>query len=167
MTTLFTIGGFVFLGLGLLLLLASVISFFLSRRSRAAAPPPQPSYGSPARPGYDVATAPTVAVNLNEVKNGRLRGISGALSGRTIPLTDEGAYIGRDAAYAQYVIDNVRVSKRHVWVGIRGGRAMVVDQSSTNGTFINRKENRVTEAELAPGDTLIVSDDVARLVYER
>ena len=62
---------------------------------------------------------------------------SGALMGQRFEIRPEGIYIGRDGTLAQVVISDNRVSKRHVWIGPRNGRVAVVDQGSTNGTFLN------------------------------
>lgn len=93
---------------------------------------------------------------------------SGALLGQRFDIRPEGLYIGRDGTLSQVVINDNRVSKRHVWVGPRNGRVAVVDQGSTNGTFLNVPgSQRVTEVYLNPGDTIIVSEaDVARFRFE-
>lgn len=46
------------------------------------------------------------------------------------------------------------VSRQHTEVVITGGKARVRDMGSSNGTFLN--DVRVQEADLAPGDRLIV-----------
>jgi pSer/pThr/pTyr-binding forkhead associated (FHA) protein len=74
--------------------------------------------------------------------------------------------VGRDRTLAQVVIEEPSVSKRHVWVGVREGVVTAIDQSSTNGTYLNTIGTRVGQVRLSPGDTLIISDDVARLVYK-
>ena len=70
---------------------------------------------------------------------------------------------------AQAVIVDDRVSKRHLWVGPRDGKIMLVDQGSTNGTFLNSlNSQRVKEVELKPGDVVIISEgDAARFVYQK
>lgn len=94
---------------------------------------------------------------------------SGPLAGQRFDIRPDGVYIGRDGTLAQIVINDNRVSKRHVWIGPRNGRVVVVDQGSTNGTFLNTPgSQRITEAFLNPGDTIIVSEaDVARFQYQR
>ena len=80
-----------------------------------------------------------------------------------------GLYVGRDAAAAQIVIDDPRVSKRHFWVGLRNGAPVVIDQGSTNGTFLNASgTQRVTEAFLNPDDAIVLCEaDVARFKFVR
>ena len=78
----------------------------------------------------------------------------------------DGFYIGRDRTLSQIVIEDASVSKRHVWVGVREGVVTAVDQSSTNGTYLNTLGTRIGQVRLTPGDTLILSDDVARFEYK-
>lgn len=96
---------------------------------------------------------------------GALHGVSGLLAGQTFPVLLEGFYIGRDRTLSQVVVEDPSVSKKHVWVGVREGVVMVIDQSSTNGTYVNTVGTRVGQVQLSPGDTLIISDNVARFVY--
>lgn len=91
----------------------------------------------------------------------------GPLVDQRFDIPAEGLYVGRDAGSAQAVIVDDRVSKRHLWVGPRDGRIMLVDQGSTNGTFLNSlNSQRVRETELKAGDVVIISEgDAARFVY--
>jgi pSer/pThr/pTyr-binding forkhead associated (FHA) protein len=100
---------------------------------------------------------------------GTLACIQGSLAGQRFEIRPEGVYIGRDATLSQIVVADARVSKRHVWIGPRNGRIAVVDQQSTNGTYLNvPNSQRVTEASLNPGDTVILSEaDVARFQFVR
>lgn len=101
--------------------------------------------------------------------HGTLVCTSGSMIGQRFDIPSEGIYIGRDGTLAQVVINDSRVSKRHVWIGPRGGRVALVDQGSTNGTFLNAPGTaRITEVILNPGDIIIVSEaDVARFQYQR
>ncbi|MEA2162054.1 MAG: hypothetical protein QOK37_181 [Thermoanaerobaculia bacterium] len=96
---------------------------------------------------------------------GSLNGTSGPLAGRVFPIDATGFFIGRDRATSQVVIDSPSISKKHVWIGVRDGVVMAVDQNSTNGTFLNDPNTPITEARLSPGDALILGGDVARFVY--
>jgi pSer/pThr/pTyr-binding forkhead associated (FHA) protein len=70
---------------------------------------------------------------------------------------------------SQIVIPDPRISKRHVWIGVREGRVTIVDQDSRNGTFVNDpKSARVKETELNAGDVVILGEsDVARFEYQK
>ena len=98
----------------------------------------------------------------------KLLGVSGLLGGQTFEFGANGVYIGRDRASAQIVVDDPRVSKRHVWIGFRDGVVTAIDQNSTNGTYLNDPDSaRIGEVILNPGDTIIVSDDVVRLQLQK
>jgi len=108
-------------------------------------------------------------LNTAPVGYGSVVCTSGPLAGQRFEIRPEGLYIGRDGTLSQIVINDSRVSKRHVWIGPRSGRVAVVDQGSTNGTFLNQAgSQRITEVILNPGDTVIVSEaDVARFQFQK
>lgn len=188
MKVLLLVGGVLLLILGFVLCVAAVIVFFVSRSRRAKAqampvaqpqpapqpvpqPTPQPVAPTPPPPPPPppAPVAPpdpegTVVIDTRR-QFGALHGTSGPVAGRIFPIDAAGFYIGRDKTLSQVVIENPSVSKRHVWVGIRDGAVIAVDQNSTNGTYVNSVGTRITEVRLNPGDTLIISDDVARLTY--
>lgn len=110
----------------------------------------------------DAPEGATVAVKWQ----GSIAWTSGPLEGMRLPIDDSGFYIGRDKEMAQMVIDDPRISRRHVWVGIRDGNPTVVDQGSTNGTFLNDVNNRISESVLKSGDEVILSEDVARFRFD-
>lgn len=128
-------------------------------------------------PGVDrsatIDLSQTVAIlpqsDTAPINYGTITFISGALSGQKFDVTPEGACIGRDSSSSEIVIADPRISKRHVWVGVRGGRAVIEDQSSRNGTFLNDpKSERITENALSEGDTVILGEsDVARFEYRK
>ncbi|HEX2100428.1 MAG TPA: FHA domain-containing protein, partial [Candidatus Synoicihabitans sp.] len=151
----------------------------------APAPPP-PAPAAPAPPAappvfQQQAPAPADATrigNLSDVQAaaksggatefvewyGMLLCTSGPLEGQRVVIEGDGVYIGRDASMAQLVINDSRVSKRHVRVMPRGGKVWAIDQGSTNGTFIGGK--RITEVELKRGDTIVLADNAASFVYQ-
>ncbi len=52
------------------------------------------------------------------------------------------------------VLDYPTVSGHHARITVRGGEARLEDLGSTNGTALNRPENRVRQALLGPGDVV-------------
>ena len=141
-------------------------------------PPPQPQAAFPPMPsapalgGAGEKTVMVAAVGGSAAQQpslGSLVCTSGALMGQRFEIRPEGIYIGRDGTLSQVIVNDNRVSKRHVWIGPRNGRVAVVDQGSTNGTFLNMPgSQRITEVFLNPGDTVIVSEaDVARFQFQR
>jgi hypothetical protein len=112
----------------------------------------------------------TVAITREKtvtISYGTIKFTSGVLAGQEFEVKPEGTYIGRESSLAQIVVSDPRISKRHLWIGVRDGAVKIVDQDSRNGTFINDpKSDRVTEATLNSGDTVILGEsDVARFEY--
>jgi hypothetical protein len=109
-----------------------------------------------------IVREPTVAITYGTIKF-----VSGVLTGEEFAVEPEGAYIGREPSLSQIVVSDPRISKRHLWVGVRDGVVTVVDQESRNGTFINDpRSDRIHEAKLNSGDTVIMGEsDVARFEY--
>ncbi len=101
------------------------------------------------------------------IKFGSIKWVSGPLAGQQFEIGPEGSYIGRDGALSQIVLPDPRISKQHLWIGPRDGRVAIVDNGSRNGTFRNEPHSqRVTEAFLIPGDTVILGEaDIARFEY--
>lgn len=136
------------------------------------------SEASPAAPeaandsaGMDFDPSRTVAItreNTVTISYGRIKFVSGVLAGEEFEVNPEGSYIGREGSLSQIVVSDPRISKRHLWVGVRDGAVTIVDQDSRNGTFVNDpKSERITEATLHSGDTVILGEsDVARFEYQ-
>jgi hypothetical protein len=113
----------------------------------------------------------TVAIHRQDtvaISYGSIRFVSGALAGQQFDVEPEGSYIGRESTLSQIVVSDPRISKRHLWIGVRDGAVKIVDQNSRNGTFLNDpKAARITEATLNSGDTVIMGEsDVARFEYQ-
>ena len=153
---------------------------------RPPAPSPSPVHASPPPPppapmpmphviagdqGMTVDLSRTVAITADgdafKQNYGSIRFVSGPLSGQQFQVKHEGDFIGRDGGSSQIVIGDPRISKRHVWIGVKGGRVVIEDQNSRNGTFVNDPRSpRVTEAPLNAGDTVILGEsDVARFEF--
>ncbi len=136
----------------------------------APAPIPTPVHKAGDQ-GMTVDLSRTVAISPEfdtaPINYGTIKFVSGALAGKEFQIKPEGEFLGRDSGSAQVVIPDPRISKRHLWIGVRDGRVVIVDQESRNGTFVNDpKSPRVTETSLSPGDTVILGEsDVARFEY--
>jgi len=131
---------------------------------------PQPQAAPPAP--TQVFTPPTKTAALGGAAApsfGAIRWTTGPLTGQRMDIRPDGMYIGRDSNYAQIKVEDPRVSSRHLWVGLRDSRVVIVDQGSTNGTFLNSlNSERIREVALNPGDVVILSQaDAARFVYEK
>src|SRR5262249_6497531 len=130
----------------------------------ARAPSPTPSYSpspTPASPSPSYTPTPqhqmqqavtagdgktvdlprTIAITPDgdtaTVNFGHIKFLTGVLSGQRFDVKPEGAYLGRDSSSAQIVIADPRISKRHLWLGVRDGMVTVKDEGSRNGTFVN------------------------------
>ncbi len=119
--------------------------------------------------GMTVDLSRTVALTADDVFYGSIRFVSGPLSGQEFKVNSDGDFIGRDGGSSQIVIADPRISKRHVWIGVRNGRVVIEDQNSRNGTFVNDPRSaRVTETSLNAGDIVILGEsDVARFEYHQ
>ncbi len=144
--------------------------------ARAHSPAPAP-VSSPAPHimagdgGMTVDLSRTMALTADDnvfPNYGSIHFVSGPLSGQRFDVKADGDFIGRDGGSAQIVIGDPRISKRHVWIGVKNGRVVIEDQNSRNGTFVNDPRSaRVTETSLSPGDTVILGEsDVARFEYQ-
>lgn len=192
MKVLLIVSGVLFLLLAFALFVGAIVIFFVARKRKrmvpadvAAAPgaslepgrqarverpvhQPQSAVGEPAKPAAFTPDAnSTVVIDTRRPQpKGALRAISGTLAGQTFPIDTKGFYIGRDRSVSEVVIESPSVSKRHVWIGVRDGEVFAIDQKSTNGTFLNAPGSPIDQTRLSPGDTLIISDDVARFTFD-
>jgi RND family efflux transporter MFP subunit len=83
-----------------------------------------------------------------------LQRLSGKGGERSIKIVDGVEYVVGRSPGADVVVNDSRCSGRHAVISRRGGRCMIRDLESANGTFVNG--DRVREAELRPGDRLSV-----------
>lgn len=169
MKVLLIVGGVLFVLLALALFVGAIVLFVMARNRRARAvapltPAPRPQ---PAAPPASEVVDPnaTVVVNVRNEAIGALHGGTPNVAGRVIPIDQYGVYIGRDHTLSQVIVDSPDVSKRHVWVGIKDGAAVAIDQNSTNGTFLNGAGSAIREVRLKSGDTIILANDAARFTY--
>jgi serine protease Do len=170
---------------------APAISASIPSRPAYSPPSPSPGYVSPApakapsAPAAPQVAAPAVAADhgrtvdlsatiaiqpdTSPINFGSIKFTSGTLAGKQFDVTSEGASIGRDSTLSQIIIPDPRISKRHVWIGVRDGQVTIIDHDSRNGTFVNDpKSPRVTETTLNSGDTVILGEsDVARFEYKK
>lgn len=69
-------------------------------------------------------------------------------------LLHEGATAAGRSTRAGIFLDDITVSRRHARFTVSDGILTVVDEGSTNGTYVNG--HRVDETELHPGDEVII-----------
>ncbi|HSE16059.1 MAG TPA: trypsin-like peptidase domain-containing protein [Pyrinomonadaceae bacterium] len=136
-----------------------------------APPPPAPAPHIMAGDGMTVDLSRTMALTADDAfpqSYGSIQFVSGPLAGQRFEVKTDGDYIGRDGGSSQIVVADPRISKRHVWIGVKNGKVVIADQNSRNGTFVNDPRSaRVTETSLNSGDTVILGEsDVARFEYQ-
>ena len=77
----------------------------------------------------------------------------------TIPLSGETVHIGRGLS-AELRLDEKSVSRRHAILAPRPGGARILDDRSSNGTFVNGR--RIQQADLHSGDVIVLGRVVLR-----
>jgi hypothetical protein len=88
---------------------------------------------------------------------------SGPTPGAVYPLEGEQLMIGRDSSNA-VAINDAEVSRRHARLTFQGGKYVIEDLGSTNGTFINGQ--RLTGPHvLKPGDVVAFGEQIV-LMYD-
>jgi S1-C subfamily serine protease len=102
---------------------------------------------------------PVAATAFGSFTVGTLTCTRGLLSGQRFSLTPQGLLIGRQPGLAQVVVNDSRASGKHVWIGYENGALVVIDQGTTNGTFVNDvRHGRISKAQLRDGDIVIVAE---------
>ena len=99
------------------------------------------------------------ASNSDSAGPGRYIEVQGA--GRTllIPIATDVVHIGRGLS-ADLHLDESSVSRRHAILVPRATGARILDDRSSNGTFVNGR--RVQQADLANGDVIVIGRVVLR-----
>jgi diguanylate cyclase (GGDEF)-like protein len=95
-------------------------------------------------------------VSLPEDERAYILFISGPLIGKMYLLEDEETVIGRSPD-TDICINDSRISRNHVSITLKGGRAIIEDLGSTNGTFVNG--TRIKKHVLSNGDKVHISSD--------
>lgn len=75
-------------------------------------------------------------------------------------------YIGRDSAVCEISFDNSSVSRKHAKIIFLSKKVCVVDNNSTNGTFVNGVRNKGEPQVLKNKDTLLIGDVVIIITEE-
>jgi len=101
-----------------------------------------------AAPTAPPATAASVGSESAAI---RLVGTSGPAAGMSFVLAKGVASVGREAG-RDIVLPDPTVSRRHATLRAEPGRVQVVDEGSSNGTFLNG--TRVSSAYAVPGDEI-------------
>jgi pSer/pThr/pTyr-binding forkhead associated (FHA) protein len=88
---------------------------------------------------------------------------SGPTPGKTFPMEGDNLTIGREASNA-IAINDAEVSRKHAQLVFQGGKYIITDLGSTNGTFVNGQ--RLTgQHVLQPGEIISLGEQIS-LLYE-
>ena len=81
------------------------------------------------------------------------------VTGEKIELGKPSFVLGKNPEKSDYAVaDNTNISRVHAVITMRNGRYYVMDQNSTNGTFINGRIIKAgQETEILPGDCLMLA----------
>jgi pSer/pThr/pTyr-binding forkhead associated (FHA) protein len=88
---------------------------------------------------------------------------SGPTPGKTFPLEGDVLTIGREAGN-QIVINDAEVSRKHSQLVFQGGKYVLTDLGSTNGTFVNGQ--RLTGQHVLQAGEIISLGEQINLLYE-
>lgn len=83
------------------------------------------------------------------------------VTGEKIELGKPSFVLGKNPEKSDYAVaDNMNISRVHAVITMRNGRYYVMDQNSTNGTFINGRIIKAgQETEILPGDCLMLANE--------
>lgn len=83
------------------------------------------------------------------------------VTGEKIELGKPSFVLGKNPEKSDYAVaGNTNISRVHAVITTRNGRYYVMDQNSTNGTFINGRIIKAgQETEILPGDCLMLSNE--------
>lgn len=83
------------------------------------------------------------------------------VTGEKIELGKPSFVLGKNTEKSDYAVaDNTNISRVHAVITTRNGRYYVMDQNSTNGTFINGRIIKTgQETEILPGDCLMLANE--------
>lgn len=90
---------------------------------------------------------------LEQVDAGRYIEMQGPDRKLLIPLGSDVTHIGRGLS-AELRLDDASVSRRHAILVPRPAGARILDDRSSNGTFVNGR--RVQQADLQNGDVIVI-----------
>jgi FHA domain len=99
------------------------------------------------------------ASEAGPVRSGRYLEVQGPDRTLLLPVLDDVIHIGRGLS-ADLHLDETSVSRRHAILVPRPSGARILDDRSSNGTFVNGR--RVQQADLSNGDVIVVGRVVLR-----
>ena len=134
------------------------------QESGATAAPPMPDLPPLESAGVD-PTAASIGATATVIAAGpatRIVAMQGPYAGQAFELTGDLMTIGRDAAQAIALVNDMGVSRTHAQIVRQGDQTLIEDLGSTNGTYVNGV--RVgAPTPIKPGDTLQLGASLFRV----
>lgn len=132
----------------------------------AAAPtaPPQPDLPPLESAGVD-PTATPAGTPITTAASGpttRIVATQGPYAGQAFELTGDLMSIGRDAAHAIALVNDMGVSRSHAQIVRQADQTLIEDLGSTNGTYVNGVRISAP-TPIKPGDTLQLGASLFRV----
>jgi len=91
-----------------------------------------------------------------------LKFISGKYQGGEFPLKREKQIVIGRSSELDVVLAEDMVSRKHAKISTQGGKIVIEDLGSTNGTFVNGE--KIKQARLKEGDRILIGTSILRLV---
>jgi len=135
-----------------------------SATAAAPAASPQPDLPSLESAGVDPTAAP-IGATATVIAAGpatRIVATQGPYAGQAFELTGDLMTIGRDAAQAIALVNDMGVSRTHAQIIRQGDQTLIEDLGSTNGTYVNGVRISAP-TPIKPGDTLQLGASLFRV----
>lgn len=111
--------------------------------------------------GTTVLSDDGISVQQMQPVNYHFASLTRQVTGEKIELGKQSFVLGKNPEKSDYAVaDNTNISRVHAVITMRNGRYYVMDQNSTNGTFINGRIIKAgQETEILPGDCLMLANE--------
>jgi hypothetical protein len=129
----------------------------VARPSQAAVAPPKAEPAAVAAAAVASGGTASKSTASDAKSYGSLLCTSGEHLGRRFPLDVKGLLIGRDGGKCQILLSDETASKEHAWIVPLNDGVFVIDNGSSNGTYLNSTETaRVKKMKLNHGDKIFI-----------
>lgn len=103
-------------------------------------------------PTVETVVAPAGVPPLPRSMLGKFTILNGLRAGERLGLGGSGIRIGRESTICEIVLENPKVSRLHAEVVSIGGKVMLIDRNSSNGTYVN--DQKIDKRFLEDGDII-------------
>lgn len=111
--------------------------------------------------GTTVLSDDSISIQQMQPVNYHFASLTRQVTGEKIELGKPSFVLGKNPEKSDYAVaGNTNISRVHAVITMRNGRYYVMDQNSTNGTFINGRIIKAgQETEILPGDCLMLANE--------